>query len=267
MKILIVDDDEISLTLMSKILQKGGYQVIAASGAKKALESLESGEAIMMMILDVMMPEMNGLEFLEHIHARPGLRDIPVIICSGDRMRDSVVRSIKMGVSDYILKPIDACVLLEKVGKVIRTAGLPLIEKERIISRLMIEPETYDEMMNTLIQNISTVLGEASALIKGEKYDDLRFLLGRLQGGAISLGAGRLSDILTRIGDSFQDKKADRIHDTLIALQREVNILCDTVNAAKASEAPVTGGNDLNQPDNTSSILSSMEQATLRKTV
>ena len=268
MKILIVDDDDISLTLMSKILQKGGYQTVAASGAKKALEYLESGEAIMLMILDVMMPEMNGLEFLEHIHTRPGLSDIPVIICSGDRLRDSVVRSIKMGVSDYILKPIDAYVLLEKVGKVIRTVGLPLIDKERIISRLKIEPESYDEMMNTLIQNISTVMGEAPSLITGEKYDDLRFLLGRLQGGAISLGAGRLSDVLTRIGDSLQGKEADRINNMLIALQREFNILCDIVKHSKAFEAMITGENDLNQADKgPTSILSSMEQAALRKTV
>src|SRR4030066_2326813 len=182
MKILIVDDDDISLTLMSRILQKGGYETVTASCAKTALEHLESGEAIMLMILDVMMPEMNGLEFLENINTRPGLSDIPVIICSGDRMRDSVVRSIKMGVSDYIIKPIDASVLLEKIGKVIRTVGLPLIDKERIISRLKIETESYDEMMNTLIQNISTVIGDAPALIKGEKYDDLRFLRGRLQG-------------------------------------------------------------------------------------
>ena len=250
MKILIVDDDDISLTLMSRILQKGGYETVTASCAKNALEHLESGEAIMLMILDVMMPEMNGLEFLENINTRPGLSDIPVIICSGDRMRDSVVRSIKMGVCDYILKPIDAYVLLEKVGRVIRTVGLPLIDKERIISRLKIEPESYDEMMNTLIQHISTVMGEAPALITGEKYDDLRFLLGRLQGGAISLGAGRLSEVLTRISDSLQGKEVARLNDMLIALQREFNILCDIM---KDSNAKGT------------SILSSLEQAALRK--
>src|SRR4030065_302848 len=164
MKILIVDDDDISLTLMSRILQKGGYETVTASCAKNALEHLESGEAIMLMILDVMMPEMNGLEFLENINTRPGLSDIPVIICSGDRMRDSVVRSIKMGVCDYILKPIDAY--------------------------------------------------------------ELRFLLGRLQGGAISLGAGRLSEVLTRISDSLQGKEVARLNDMLIALQREFNVLC-----------------------------------------
>ena len=130
-----------------------------------------------------------------------------------------------MGVSDYIIKPIDATVLLEKTRKVIRMVGCPLVDKERTKLRLQIESDSYAEMLDTLVQNTSRVLGEAPVLVKEGKYDDLRFLLGRLQSGAINLGAERLSDVLNRIADALHGNEVIHINDMLIALQREFNIL------------------------------------------
>lgn len=264
MKILIVDDDVISSTLLSRILQKGGYQTLIAPGAKKALEYMEAGEGIMVMLLDLNLPDMNGLDFLELIHKRPGLSCIPVIICSGDRQRESIVRSAKMGVNDYLLKPIDGTVLLEKVGNAVRIAGPPLVDRDRIIVHLKIELDAYEEMLNTLIQNTSAVIEEAPALIRDNKHDDLLFLLKRLHGGASSLGAEHFSSVLVKITNGLQGSEAIDSSDILAALQREFNIVSDVIKGTGAENVQVKE-NHTNNPENGSSVLSDIERDTLAK--
>ncbi|MCC7203070.1 MAG: response regulator [Nitrospirae bacterium] len=266
MRILIVDDDMISSTLISRILRKGGYQTLVAPSAKKALEFMEAGEAVMLMILDVMLPDMNGLDLLELIHKRPGLNCIPVIICSGDRLRESVVRSGKMGISDYLLKPIDGVVLLEKIGNALRFAGPPLADRDRIMVRLKIELDAYEEMLDTLIQNTSAVIQEAPVLIKDKKNDDLLFLLQRLQGGAGSLGAEHFSRVLAKISNDMQRSDFAETGDILIALQREYNILCEVVKGSISSNVPHTVDNS-DQPQKEQSVLSSLERDALEKKV
>ncbi|HBI24804.1 MAG TPA: hypothetical protein DDX84_11535 [Nitrospiraceae bacterium] len=225
MKILVIDDDDISSTLISKILQSKGYQTLVTPSAKKGFEYLEAGEPIVMIILDLMMPDMDGLTFLENVHKRPGLSDLPIIICSGDRFRESVLNTIKSGAKDYILKPIIASILLDKTDKVMQAEGLPLKDKYLITSRLKIENETYDEMLMKLIRNTTSVLHEISELIKNQDYNKLIYTIVGLKGGAMNMGAERLSNVLSKIEKASKDHNLDIIKDMVIALKRELKIL------------------------------------------
>jgi len=73
MKILIVDDDRISRLLASENLAKEGYEVLEASSAKQAIEQLESSEPIRLLISDIIMPDMNGLELLSYVRIFLGM--------------------------------------------------------------------------------------------------------------------------------------------------------------------------------------------------
>jgi class 3 adenylate cyclase/CheY-like chemotaxis protein len=113
--ILVVDDNEMNRDLLSRRLQRQGHMVATAENGKQALEQLKI-QAFDLILLDVMMPEMNGFQVLEHLKADPSLRYIPVIIISALDDLDSVVRCIELGAEDYLFKPFNPVLLKARIG-------------------------------------------------------------------------------------------------------------------------------------------------------
>ena len=106
-KVLIVDDEPFNVDVLQQELEELEYQVITASNGKEALEKIKSQQPDLI-LLDLMMPVMDGFTVLSEIKADDELRAIPVIIVSAEHDSKSVVKGIKQGADDYITKPIDA---------------------------------------------------------------------------------------------------------------------------------------------------------------
>jgi two-component system response regulator HydG len=114
-KVLIAEDEEITLKHLVSTLQREGYEVSGVSDGGKALESLEK-ENFDVLIADIKMPRLTGIELLEHIKAKE--IDTEVIIMTGYGSIDSAVAAMKNGAYDYITKPFDLDELLLKVRKI-----------------------------------------------------------------------------------------------------------------------------------------------------
>ena len=112
--ILAVDDTPANLSLLAELLH-GSYRVKVATNGAKALE-LATTNPPDLILLDVMMPGLNGYEVLERLRADPRLRDIPVIMISAVDQIESVIRCIELGAEDYLPKPFDATLLRARVG-------------------------------------------------------------------------------------------------------------------------------------------------------
>jgi CheY-like chemotaxis protein len=108
--ILVVDDNAINQDILSRYLERLDHLVVTADGGQQALEMLDEWK-FDLVLLDVMMPGMNGYQVLEHIKNDPALRDIPVIMISALDEVDSVVRCIEMGAEDYLPKPFNPVLL------------------------------------------------------------------------------------------------------------------------------------------------------------
>lgn len=106
-KVLIVDDEPFNVDVLQQELEELDYQVITASNGKEALEQIKKHQPDLI-LLDLMMPVLDGFAVLTEIKADNSLRDIPVIIVSAEHDSKSVVKGIKQGADDYITKPIDA---------------------------------------------------------------------------------------------------------------------------------------------------------------
>ena len=225
MKVLVVDDDNVSSTLVSRILQKNGYKTLVVPSAERSIKHLEAGEPIMLIILDLVMPDMDGKKFMEQHSNRPGMHDIPVIICSGDKLQGSELQSVQMGAKGYLVKPIDAETLLKKVEQVVNNTKPPLLDKKQVMSRLQIREETYKEMLNILIQSGTSAVQEINELMKNKGFEKLLCVAVSLKGGAMSLGAERLSNVLKKMEDVVKGQKENEIQDMACAVQREVNII------------------------------------------
>jgi class 3 adenylate cyclase len=114
-RLLVVDDNETNRDLLSRTLERQGHRVAAVEGGRQALERL-AREPFDVMLLDIMMPDMNGFQVLERVKDDPALRHVPVIMISALDELDSVVRCIEMGAEDYLPKPFNPVLLKARVG-------------------------------------------------------------------------------------------------------------------------------------------------------
>lgn len=115
-RILAVDDAAIILTRITNALQND-YEVITVNSGERALKYLEM-EKPDLILLDIQMPQKNGIETLRTIRAMKGREDIPVIMLTGVEDKDFVLESAKLGICDYILKPFYSEDLIKRICRV-----------------------------------------------------------------------------------------------------------------------------------------------------
>ncbi|MCG8353669.1 MAG: SpoIIE family protein phosphatase [Chloroflexales bacterium] len=113
--ILVVDDSELNRDLLTRRLERHGYIVISAVDGAQALELIQVGR-FDIVLLDVMMPGMDGYEVLKRLKANPTLRHIPVIMISAVEDLDSVVKCIELGAEDYLTKPFNPVLLRARIS-------------------------------------------------------------------------------------------------------------------------------------------------------
>jgi sigma-B regulation protein RsbU (phosphoserine phosphatase) len=114
--LLVVDDNEDNRYTLTRRLSREGYKnLTTAINGREALSKLKA-QAFDLVLLDIMMPDMNGYEVLEQVKATPVLRDIPIIMISSLDEIESVIRCIELGAEDYLSKPFNPTLLRARVG-------------------------------------------------------------------------------------------------------------------------------------------------------
>ncbi|WP_243311053.1 response regulator [Fundidesulfovibrio agrisoli] len=113
--ILLVDDDMRNLFALSHVLREHGLNVLKAEDGRKALETLQSGQEVDLVLLDIMMPVMDGYETLAAMRQIPSLAEMPVIALTAKAMLEDRERCIAAGANDYLSKPVDLDRLLSKL--------------------------------------------------------------------------------------------------------------------------------------------------------
>lgn len=113
-KVLIVDDEPFNVEVLEQALDDTDYQVITAANGQEGWEKIQS-EQPDLILLDLMMPIMDGFAVLAKVKEDSMLRDIPIIIVSAEQDSKSVVKGIKQGAEDYLTKPINTAQFVQKV--------------------------------------------------------------------------------------------------------------------------------------------------------
>ena len=115
-RILLVDDDRQTRLKLARDLEGGGFAVSEAAGGRAALDMLRS-ERFDLVLLDILMPEVDGYAVLEQMKADQATRDIPVVIISAVENTEDVEKCMTMGAEDYLTKPVDAATFNACVAK------------------------------------------------------------------------------------------------------------------------------------------------------
>ncbi|MGE0762228.1 MAG: response regulator [Bdellovibrionales bacterium] len=117
-RLLIVDDDPDILKMAEKILVHAGHQVSLAENALKAIDLLDNG-TFDVLVSDANMPLCSGFELVQTVRANPRHQNLSVAMLTGLRDRKDVEKAVRAGVDDYIVKPLDPMLLVQKIGALI----------------------------------------------------------------------------------------------------------------------------------------------------
>lgn len=130
--LLVVDDNEINRDVLSRRLVREGYIVSLAVNGREAMEKLE-GETFDLVLLDIIMPELDGFAVLQRLRSNPRWKDTPVIMISALDEIANVVRCIEMGAEDYLPKPFDPVLLRARIGALLDRKRLRDEERQRAV--------------------------------------------------------------------------------------------------------------------------------------
>lgn len=122
-RILVIDDDELNRKLVEEILEDAGYQPIMAESGASGLTLLRDTGHIKMVLLDWMMPDMDGISVLKQIREDKHLKDTPVIMLTALDRKEQVQEAIAAGTDNYIVKPFDDEKLITKVRDILLGKG------------------------------------------------------------------------------------------------------------------------------------------------
>jgi adenylate cyclase len=162
--VLVVDDNEMNRDMLNRRLERQGHKVIAAENGRKALEVLESTK-VDLVLLDILMPELDGLQTLELLKADSALRHTPVIMLSALDEIDSVVRCIEIGADDYLPKPFNPVLLNARISACLEKKRLR-DQEQAYLEQLTAEREKSERLLlNVLPKSIADRLKQGETTI------------------------------------------------------------------------------------------------------
>jgi two-component system response regulator (stage 0 sporulation protein F) len=140
-KILIVENDPVQQRVIESLVANRGYMPISVSSVDEAISTLKLQQPIHLIIASVAMPVRDGFDLLKHLKKDTGLRLVPTIMCSTTGDEKLVSKSIELGASDFIIKPVEPEYLLPKIDKLLddHHGKLLVVDDEKVVLDLLVK--------------------------------------------------------------------------------------------------------------------------------
>ncbi|HLO49756.1 MAG TPA: adenylate/guanylate cyclase domain-containing protein [Kamptonema sp.] len=202
--VLVVDDNEVNRDLLARRLQRQGHRVSVAEDGILALEMMRS-HPFDLVLLDIMMPQMNGYQVLENLKADEKLRYIPVIMISAVDDIDSIVRCIELGAEDYLSKPFNPVLLKARISACLEKKRLR-DQEQAYLQKLADEQEKSERLLlNILPYAIAQRLKQGESTI-ADSFADVTVMFADLVGFtklSAHLSPAELVELLNEIFSAF----------------------------------------------------------------
>jgi CheY-like chemotaxis protein/HPt (histidine-containing phosphotransfer) domain-containing protein len=209
--VLLVEDDPLNREVAGELLAALELRVTSVVNGAEALRQLASDPSIDLVLLDIQMPVMDGLETIRRL--RPGHPDLPVIAMTANNLSGDRERCLQAGMSDYLAKPIDPqhleSVLERWLGRrsqqtlalripIPAEGGLPAIpglEQHAALGRLLNNHELYRSLLHRFVDDHADVADKLYANLTQQQFADAQESLHRFKSMAATLGAERLQEL------------------------------------------------------------------------
>ena len=166
MKILIAEDDLTSRIVLASVLQKSGHEVLETVNGFEAWQALQQSDAPRLVILDWMMPEMDGPEVLRRVRALPTDRPPYIIMVTARSEKTSIIAGLGAGANDYLAKPFDPGELIARVQ-----VGLRMVEMQETLATKVAELRQSQTDLHELTARMQAVREEERASLARELHD------------------------------------------------------------------------------------------------
>ncbi len=214
-KILVVDDVADNVKLLEIYLEDHGYKVVSTNEGIKALE-LAASEMPDVILLDVMMPVMNGFEVCQRLKEIPTLADIPVILVTAKNDDNDVIRGLECGAHDYVSKPFNVAVLVARIEAALRAKKM-----QDSTRRLNLRLKAVNELIDERNQQLAAINQTAYEFVNNVSHDF------RTPLSAIKEFAAIVSDGLAGPVTEDQKEHLGIISDCVVDLTSMVNDMLD----------------------------------------
>jgi CheY-like chemotaxis protein len=178
--LLVVDDTEINRDLLSRRLRRDGHTVTVAENGRQALELLRS-VSFDLVLLDIIMPEANGLQVLEQLKADPRLRYLPVIMISALDEVGGVARCLQMGADDYLSRPFNPMLLRARIRACLEKKRLRDREA-RYLEQIEREQRRSDELLRVILPGQFVKELKETNGVRPRRYEDVAVLFADIVG-------------------------------------------------------------------------------------
>ncbi|MBE0536485.1 MAG: response regulator [Phycisphaerae bacterium] len=228
--ILVVDDVPENRMLLEVLLTRKGYKTIMSSSGSEAVEASDR-RRFDLILMDIQMPGMDGLEATRTIRSRPVNADTPILAMTASLAREDELRCLEAGCDDYIRKPIRKESLLRKVWrfieqqKQVRAAD----RGDEIVSFLSDSPD-YHKTIETFVANLPGRIQEMQHALEAENLQDLAFKAHTLRGLGGFAGFPIYTELAKAIEQGIHDSRMDDIRqklDEMVALCRRTRLVDD----------------------------------------
>jgi len=227
-KILIVDDDIDSLKLIGLTLQRQGFEIVAANTGKQAIDKAAS-DTPDWIILDVMMPDMDGTEVCRRLRADSSLKTIPIIMFTAKAMVDDKVAGFEAGADDYLTKPTHPAELVNRVKMLLARRQPPTADRPSAGLTLGFLGAKGGVGTTTLAANVAAALSQKMPTI----LTDFRPGQGSL---GLSLGFGRSTGVANLLNRPLPEITPQTVEAELVAHTGGLRLL---LSSARAKEAQI----------------------------
>ncbi|CCJ06874.1 Adenylate/guanylate cyclase [Methylocystis sp. SC2] len=203
-RILVVDDNASNRELLKRRLERQGHSVALAENGSCSLEMLRK-EPFDLILLDLLMPDISGLDVLSILKSEPDLRDIPVIVISALNEIDSIVRCIQAGAEDYLAKPFDPVLLRARIGSSLEKKRLRDREREAL-EALCIEKERSEQLLLNILPAPIVARLKSGETVIADHVNDVTILFADFVGFtelSSRLPAPELVGVLGRVFSAF----------------------------------------------------------------
>ena len=239
MKILVAEDDPVSLRLLQACLVEWGYQVTSATDGQKALEVLQSPESPRLAILDWIMPGMDGVEVCREVRKRNKTPYIYILMLTAKVRKQDIVESLESGADDYLIKPYDPQELRARLraGRRILDLQEQLVSAHRLIeAQMTVDPLTGVWSRNVILDilklqlTLSSQSGSPMSLVVADidHFRDITATFGPVAGDAVLREVARRFRAVLRPPDSIGRSVGDEFVMVLPG--------CDVPTAASLAE-------------------------------